>query len=30
MSPVVGIYQDQTTLGEGRHVGHLPEYGKDS
>lgn len=27
---VVGIHQDQTTLGEGCYIGHLPEYGEDS
>lgn len=27
---IVGIYQDQTTLGEGCHIGHLLEYGEDT
>lgn len=27
---VVSVYQDQTALGEGCHIGHLPEYGEDS
>lgn len=27
---IVGIYEDQTTIGEGCYTGHLPEYGEDS
>ena len=29
-APIVGVYQDQTTLGEGCHIGHLLEYGEDT